>query len=69
MNHTIERKEQRLRAAIKARGLHLAPFGSAGAVRVAGRGVYLIAAAMRYIDERDLEPYLATVHDAQQQTL
>ena len=69
VNHTIGREEQRLRAAMKARGLDLAPFGSAGAVRVAGRGVYVLAAGMRYLDARDLEPCDSTPREAQQLTL
>ena len=56
MNHTIERKEQRLRAVIRARGLRAEPYGTAGAMRVAGRGVYIIVAAMRYLEERDFDP-------------
>ena len=69
MNHTAQRKEQRLRAAIRSRGLSLAPFGNAGAVRVAGRDVYVIAAEMRYLDERDLEPHRPAVGASQQQAL
>jgi hypothetical protein len=69
MSRTVERREQRVRAAIRARGLHVTPFGTAGAVQVAGRGVYLIAAAMRHIDERDLNPICATERDAQQQAI
>lgn len=69
MNHTAQRKEQRLRAAIRAQGLSLTPFGNAGAVRVAGRDVYVIAAEMRYLDERDLEPHRPAVGGVQQRAL
>ena len=61
MNHTTDRREQRIRAAIRANGLSLTPFGNAGAVRVAGRDVYVVAAEMRYLDERDLEPHRPAV--------
>lgn len=56
MSRTIERREQRVRAAIRARGLLLTPIGSAGAVLIEGTGVYVRAAALRYVDEHDLEP-------------
>lgn len=69
MNRTTERKEQRVRAAIRARGLHVTPIGSAGAVLIEGAGVYLIAAAMRHIDEHDLDPICATEREAQQQAI
>ena len=56
MSRTIERREQRVRAAIRTRGLLLTPIGSAGAVLIEGAGVYIRAAALRYVDEDDLEP-------------
>lgn len=56
MSRSIERREQRVRVAIRARGLVLTPIGSAGAVQIEGAGVYVRAAALRYVDEHDLEP-------------
>lgn len=49
------RHPERMAAAIKERGLHLQPFGTAGAVRVVGPGVYVLAASLRDLTLRDFE--------------
>ena len=69
MNRTTERKEQRVRAAIRARGLHVTPIGSAGAVLIEGAGVYIRAAALSYVDDHDLYPICATEREAQRQAI
>lgn len=69
MTRTQQRRDQRLRAAIHARGLQVTPYGNAGGVLVAGPDVYILAAEIRYLDERDLEPCRATVDDRQQRGL
>ncbi|MGJ7506852.1 hypothetical protein [Variovorax sp. GT1P44] len=46
-----------MRAAIKASGLRLEPVGTAGAVRVVGPGVHIVAASLRHLNPLDLTPY------------
>ncbi|MBT2304705.1 hypothetical protein J7E70_30255 [Variovorax paradoxus] len=57
------RKLQRIRAAIKARGLRVEQIGTGAAVRVRGPGVHVIAASLSDLSEHDLAP--ATQQDEQ----
>jgi len=51
-----ETRAQRMQALILAQGLHIRPFGHAGAVLVSGPGVYLIADRIETLVAGDLEP-------------
>lgn len=53
---TADRRLQRIRAAIRARGLHIEPIGTGSAVRVRGPGVHVVAASLADITEHDLTP-------------
>lgn len=50
-----ERQCRRMAAEIEARGLHLQPVGTAGAVRIVGPGVYLLAASLHDLTLRDID--------------
>ena len=57
MSHsTTDRRLQRLRAAIKARGLRIEPIGTGTAVRVLGPGVHVVAASLADLTHADLTP-------------
>lgn len=43
-------------ADIRAKGLHVEPVGDSGAVRIFGRGIYLICASLRHVNPHDLRP-------------
>lgn len=53
---TTDRRLQRIRAAIRARGLRLEPIGESTAVRIVGPGVHVVAASLADISAHDLTP-------------
>lgn len=49
-------RRERLEAIARRNGVRIEPYGDHGAVRVVGRGLYLLAAEIRFLSELDLDP-------------
>ena len=63
----ISRTEQQLRAAIAARGCRILPIGDAGAVRVVGANVDIVAGRLLDITLREL--HVAPLRDDRRRTI